>query len=237
MDTKKLIGEYNKYNVMDAYRWLNLDFPTKTLTLTEYAKPISDEAFTNITKKIKDIGRAFGGGEQTTYALFRYMMNSLYGLSPRALDTLYLYGLPSRVINAYGSMVRRARKSRTCLSLWMRQKYIRELSKRQPFSKVCNLESVIHSFIMEPDFSEPEGTIHIYVFNFKIHKEFYPDINVYDCKCNSYYDRYYGLHIAFEMFKDYERYERLYNPETNNKRCLESVIKKGRIKGGSSKRG
>lgn len=230
MDTKKLFEEYGKYHV-DR---LDLEFPTKTLTLTEYAKPISDETFTNIAKKINDIGRAYGGGERTTYALYRYMINSLYGLSPRAIDALY--GLP-KVINAYGSMVRRARRARTCLSLWMKQKYIRELSKRQPFSKVCNLESVIHSFDMEPDFSEPEGTIHIYVFNFKIHKSFYPDINVYDCKCNSYYDRYYGLHIAFEMFKDHERYERLYNPETNNKRCLESVIKKGRIKGGSSKRG
>lgn len=224
MDTKKLFEEYSKYRVVDSHRWLNLEFPTKTLTLTEYAKPIPDEAFTNITENIHSTGRS--RGEQIMNAYHRYMLNALYGLSPR-------------VLNAYGSMMWRPRKSWMWLSL-LKQNYTRELYKRQPFSKVYNLESVIHSFDMEPDFSKPEGTIHIYGFDFKIHKTFYPDINVYDCKCNlygwsdPYYSRYYGLHIAAEMFKDYER---LYNPETNNKRRLESVIKKGRIKGGSSKRG
>ena len=217
MDTKKLFEEYSKYRVAD----IDLDFPTKTLTLTEYLKPISDEAFTNISEKINLIGRSHG--EQVMDAYRRYMLNSLYGLSPR-------------VLNAYGSMLWRPRKSWAWLSLLIKQNYTRELYKRQPFSKVCNLESVIHSFDMEPDFSKPEGTIHIYGLDFKIHKTFYPDINIYDCKCNlygwsdPYYSRYCGLQL-------HTTYERLYNPETNNKRCLESVIKKGRIKGGSSKRG
>lgn len=221
MDTKKLFEEYGKYRVAD----IDLIFPTKTLTLTEYVKPISDEAFRNISEKINLIGRSHG--EQVMDAYRKYMLNTLYGFSPR-------------VLNAYGSMMWRPRKSWAWLSLLIKQNYTRELYKRQPFSKVYNLESVIHSFDMEPDFSKPEGTIHIYGFDFKIHKTFYSDINVYDCKCNlygwsdPYYSRYYGLHIAAEMSKDYER---LYNPETNNKRCLESVIKKGRIKGGSSKRG